>query len=63
MSKQPETVESTESGAAREQRTGYPWLRFSDSYLEREFRHELLSSQWTQIRQGLGLSVLLVIAF
>ena len=63
MSKQPETVESTESGAAREQRTGYPWLRFADSYLEREFRHELLSSQWAQIRQGLGLSVLLVIAF
>ena len=63
MSQTPETVESLESAAAREQRTGYPWMRFTDPYLEREFRFELLNNQWTQIRQGLGLAVLLVIAF
>lgn len=63
MSQTPESVESLESAAAREQRTGYPWMRFTDPYLEREFRSELLTSQWTQIRQGLGLAVLLVIAF
>jgi diguanylate cyclase (GGDEF)-like protein len=63
MSQAVETAESMESAAAREQRTGYPWLRFADAYLEREFRDELLRSRWDFIRQGLSLGVLLIIAF
>ena len=63
MSQAVETAESMESAAAREQRTGYPWLRFADAYLEREFREELLRTRWSFIRQGLSLGVLLIIAF
>ena len=57
MSQAVETAESMESAAAREQRTGYPWLRFADAYLEREFRDELLRTRWGFIRQGLSLGV------
>lgn len=63
MSQAVETAESMESAAAREQRTGYPWLRFSDPYLEREFREDLLKSRWGYVRQGLALAVLLLVAF
>lgn len=58
-----ESAEPVESGAAREQRTGYPWLRFEDPRLEAEFRQDTAERQLPQVRQSLWLAVLLVAAF
>ncbi|MFM7065258.1 MAG: diguanylate cyclase domain-containing protein [Gammaproteobacteria bacterium] len=57
-----ESTDSVESSAAREQRTGYPWLRFEDPRLEAEFRSENAARQLPQVRQSLWLAVILLAA-
>jgi diguanylate cyclase (GGDEF)-like protein len=58
-----ETTDPVETGAAREQRIGYPWMRFQDPRLETEFRLETAERDLPQIRQSLWLAVIIIATF